>query len=130
MGPVFNAAYLPPIINSLDACLYQLLLLADRAWKLVFSLQEMACCLLLGCSILPLPILTALSLSLWVRQLHASYCPECNLFPLGPSLDPVQDMEWCQQYAFHNRRFMLDLLASAVEKVTKRTPETDRIVNR
>lgn len=38
-------------------------------------------------------------------------------------------MEWCQRYAFHNRRFMLDLVAAAVEKVTKRTPDTSRVVN-
>ena len=42
----------------------------------------------------------------------------------------MQDMEWCQQYAFHNRKYMLDLLATAVEKVTKCTPEIDRTVNR
>ncbi|KAK9807265.1 hypothetical protein WJX73_005302 [Symbiochloris irregularis] len=41
----------------------------------------------------------------------------------------LQDMEWCQRYAFHNRRFMLDLVAGAVEKVTKRTPDTSRVVN-
>ena len=40
-----------------------------------------------------------------------------------------QDMTWCQAYAFHNRRLMLDLLAGAVEKVTKRTPMTERTIN-
>ena len=41
----------------------------------------------------------------------------------------MQDMDWCQQYAFHNRRMMMDLLASAVEKVTKRTPDSGQLVN-
>ena len=41
----------------------------------------------------------------------------------------MQDMDWCQEYAFHNRRVMMDLLASAVEHVTGKTPFLNRAVN-
>ena len=38
-------------------------------------------------------------------------------------------MDWCQEYAFHNRRVMMDLLAGAVEHVTGKTPHLSQAVN-
>lgn len=38
-------------------------------------------------------------------------------------------MDWCQKYAFHNRRMMMELLAGAAEQVTKRTPDFSHVVN-
>ena len=38
-------------------------------------------------------------------------------------------MNWCQKYAWQNRKSMLDLLASAVEDVAKRSPDLERTIN-
>ena len=41
----------------------------------------------------------------------------------------LQDMDWCQEYAWHNRRLMMDLLAEAVEHVTGCSPDMTASVN-
>ena len=41
----------------------------------------------------------------------------------------LQDMAWCQGYAFQNRKFMLDLMVDSVNQVTKASPSLERSVN-
>ena len=38
-------------------------------------------------------------------------------------------MQWCQEYAFQNRRAMLDLMIDVVEEVGKSSPDMDQSVN-
>ena len=42
---------------------------------------------------------------------------------------PAQDMLWCQEYAWHNRSFMRDLMIDIVEDVTKGSVSLDESVN-
>lgn len=44
-------------------------------------------------------------------------------------LGALQDMSWCQDYAFENRRFMLDLMVDIVETVSKGSAAMDEAVN-
>lgn len=41
----------------------------------------------------------------------------------------AQDMLWCQEYAWHNRSFMRDLMIDIVEDVTKGSVALDESVN-
>ena len=41
----------------------------------------------------------------------------------------VQDMDWCQEYAFQNRRFMLHLMVDIVERATKGSARMDEAIN-
>ena len=41
----------------------------------------------------------------------------------------AQDMQWCQEYAFQNRRHMLDLMVDVVEQVGKSSPDMEQSVN-
>lgn len=41
----------------------------------------------------------------------------------------LQDMEWCQQYAAENRRYMRDIMADIVSDVAQAEPDSDRSVN-
>lgn len=38
--------------------------------------------------------------------------------------DYLRDMEWCQRYAFHNRRMMKETFIRIVDQVTGKTPTT------
>ena len=42
----------------------------------------------------------------------------------------LQDMQWSQEYAFHNRRFMMDLLLSCINDVVHKSPEMEKLINR
>jgi len=44
--------------------------------------------------------------------------------------DYLVDMQWNQQYAFHNRRFMMELLVGCIGEVSHRTPNMDKLINR
>ena len=41
----------------------------------------------------------------------------------------MQDMAWCQAYAFQNRRHMLDLMVDSVNAVTGALPDLKHSVN-
>ena len=41
----------------------------------------------------------------------------------------VQDMEWCQKYAFENRAAMLRSMVECVEEVTGKTPQMAKAIN-
>mmetsp|Transcript_14518 Transcript_14518/g.22713 ORF Transcript_14518/g.22713 Transcript_14518/m.22713 type:complete len:361 (-) Transcript_14518:1497-2579(-) len=41
----------------------------------------------------------------------------------------LQDMEWCQKYAFHNRRVMKDIMIDIVQQVTGCEADLDKSVN-
>lgn len=41
----------------------------------------------------------------------------------------MQDMEWCQRYAFENRAKMLSSMVECVEEVTGRTPDMAKAIN-
>ena len=41
----------------------------------------------------------------------------------------MQDMAWCQGYAFQNRKHMLDLMVDSVVEVTGATPDLQHSVN-
>jgi len=41
----------------------------------------------------------------------------------------LQDMAWCQAYAFQNRKHMLDLMVDSVNEVTGALPDLKRSVN-
>ena len=41
----------------------------------------------------------------------------------------AQNMKWCQEYAFQNRRHMLDLMVDVVEQVGKSSPDMEQSVN-
>lgn len=41
----------------------------------------------------------------------------------------LQDMEWCQDYAMHNRRFMQAAMVEAVNEVTGSLPDMDHSIN-
>ena len=41
----------------------------------------------------------------------------------------VQDMEWCQKYAFENRAAMLRSMVECVEEITGKTPDMTKSVN-
>lgn len=43
--------------------------------------------------------------------------------------DYLKDMMWCQQYAFHNRRTMKDIMIGVLEEVTGKTPDMNKAVN-
>jgi tRNA-splicing ligase RtcB (3'-phosphate/5'-hydroxy nucleic acid ligase) len=43
--------------------------------------------------------------------------------------DYLRDMDWCQQYAFHNRRVMKEIMLDIVEEVTGRQGEMLKAVN-
>jgi tRNA-splicing ligase RtcB (3'-phosphate/5'-hydroxy nucleic acid ligase) len=38
-------------------------------------------------------------------------------------------MNWCQAYAWHNRRYMRDMMVEAVEAVSGAEPELHRCIN-
>ena len=38
-------------------------------------------------------------------------------------------MQWCQDYAFQNRRHMLELMVDVVEGVAKSSPDMEQAVN-
>ena len=42
----------------------------------------------------------------------------------------MQDMQWSQRYAHHNRRYMMELLVDCIEDVVHKTPDMDQIINR
>ena len=46
-----------------------------------------------------------------------------------PSDVIVQDMAWCQAYAFQNREFMLDLMVDSVNQATGASPNLESAVN-
>lgn len=41
----------------------------------------------------------------------------------------LQDMAWCQAYAFQNRKHMLDLMVDSVNEVTGALPDLKHSVN-
>ena len=41
----------------------------------------------------------------------------------------MQDMAWCQAYAFQNRKHMLDLMVDSVNAVTGAMPDLKNSVN-
>eukprot|EP01024_Parvocaulis_polyphysoides_P049321 TRINITY_DN4769_c0_g3_i2.p2 TRINITY_DN4769_c0_g3~~TRINITY_DN4769_c0_g3_i2.p2 ORF type:complete len:485 (-),score=37.53 TRINITY_DN4769_c0_g3_i2:315-1643(-) len=41
----------------------------------------------------------------------------------------LQDMQWCQKYAFQNRQAMLNIMVDVVNEVTGAQPEMDKAVN-
>jgi tRNA-splicing ligase RtcB (3'-phosphate/5'-hydroxy nucleic acid ligase) len=43
--------------------------------------------------------------------------------------DYLRDMEWCQQYAFHNRRVMKEVLLKIMYEVVKKDADLDHSVN-
>jgi len=43
--------------------------------------------------------------------------------------DYLKDMEWCQQYAFHNRKIMKQSMLDIIEKVTGRSADTSKSIN-
>ena len=43
--------------------------------------------------------------------------------------DYLRDMEWCQQYAFHNRRVMKEIMLGIVDKVTGKPANMAEAVN-
>ena len=42
----------------------------------------------------------------------------------------MQDMLWSQKYAFHNRRFMMDILVECINDVVHKSPEVSKLINR
>lgn len=43
--------------------------------------------------------------------------------------DYLRDMEWCQQYAFYNRKAIQDIMLQIIEKVTGHTADLEHSVN-
>jgi len=43
--------------------------------------------------------------------------------------DYLRDMEWCQRYAFHNRRVMQETMLGIIEKVTGKQANMAEMVN-
>ena len=43
--------------------------------------------------------------------------------------DYIQDMVWCQKYAFHNRRIMKQVMLEIIEQVTGRVPDMTKAIN-
>jgi tRNA-splicing ligase RtcB (3'-phosphate/5'-hydroxy nucleic acid ligase) len=43
--------------------------------------------------------------------------------------DYLRDMEWCQQYAYHNRRVMQEILLNVIYEVVKKNADWDHAVN-
>lgn len=41
----------------------------------------------------------------------------------------MQDMEWCQKYAFENRAAMLRSMVECVEDITGKTPDMTKSIN-
>lgn len=41
----------------------------------------------------------------------------------------MQDMEWCQKYAFENRAAMLRSMVECVEDITCKTPDMTKSIN-